>query len=64
MLPFSLKYPIAYIHKKCDIDILISNAGIMEGGPIAEQPLDLIRSKNVGITISVVVNPTQLLRKQ
>lgn len=35
---------IAYIHEKYDIDILISNAGIMEGGPIAEQPLDLIRS--------------------
>ncbi|HWW42139.1 SDR family oxidoreductase [Pedobacter sp.] len=34
---------IAYIHKKYDIDILISNAGIMEGGPIAEQPLDLVR---------------------
>jgi len=35
---------IDYVHKKYDIDILISNAGIMEGGPIAEQPLDLIRS--------------------
>jgi len=35
---------IAYVHKKYDIDILISNAGVMEGGPIAEQPLDLIRS--------------------
>jgi len=35
---------IAYITQKYDIDILISNAGIMEGGPIAEQPLDLIRS--------------------
>lgn len=35
---------IAYIHSKYDIDILISNAGIMEGGPIAEQPIDLIRS--------------------
>ncbi|MBT2619530.1 MULTISPECIES: SDR family oxidoreductase [Chryseobacterium] len=35
---------IAYTLKKYDIDILISNAGIMEGGPIAEQPLDLIRS--------------------
>lgn len=35
---------IAYITKKYDIDVLISNAGIMEGGPIAEQPLDLIRS--------------------
>lgn len=35
---------IAYTVKKYDIDILISNAGIMEGGPIAEQPLDLIRS--------------------
>lgn len=35
---------IAYILQKYDIDILISNAGIMEGGPIAEQPLDLIRS--------------------
>ncbi|CAD0218549.1 SDR family oxidoreductase [Chryseobacterium sp. D764] len=35
---------IAYIHGKYDIDILISNAGIMEGGPIAEQPIDLIRS--------------------
>lgn len=34
---------IAYIHEKYDIDVLISNAGIMEGGPIAEQPLDLIR---------------------
>lgn len=35
---------IAYIHQKYDIDILISNAGIMEGGPIAEQPIALIRS--------------------
>jgi len=35
---------MAYIHNKYDIDILISNAGIMEGGPIAEQPLDLIRA--------------------
>lgn len=35
---------IAYVYKKYDIDVLISNAGIMEGGPIAEQPLDLIRS--------------------
>lgn len=35
---------IAYILKKYDIDILISNAGVMEGGPIAEQPLDLIRA--------------------
>ncbi|MEH6307806.1 SDR family oxidoreductase [Olivibacter sp. CPCC 100613] len=35
---------IDYIHKKYDIDILISNAGIMEGGPIAEQPMELIRS--------------------
>lgn len=34
---------IEYIVDKYDIDILISNAGIMEGGPIAEQPLDLIR---------------------
>ncbi|MDE1191755.1 MAG: SDR family NAD(P)-dependent oxidoreductase [Arachidicoccus sp.] len=34
---------IDYIVNKYDIDILISNAGIMEGGPIAEQPLDLIR---------------------
>lgn len=35
---------IAYAHKRYDIDILISNAGVMEGGPIAEQPLELIRS--------------------
>ncbi|MFC6101294.1 SDR family oxidoreductase [Olivibacter domesticus] len=35
---------IANAHRKYDIDILISNAGIMEGGPIAEQPVDLIRS--------------------
>eukprot|EP01133_Synstelium_polycarpum_P011695 gene11695-13654_t len=35
---------IANALKKYDIDILISNAGIMQGGPIAEQPLDLIRS--------------------
>lgn len=35
---------IAYASKKYDIDILISNAGIMEGGPVAEQPLELIRS--------------------
>ncbi|HVI45886.1 MAG TPA: SDR family oxidoreductase [Chitinophaga sp.] len=34
----------ANAHKKYDIDILISNAGIMQGGPIAEQPVDLIRS--------------------
>lgn len=38
------KRDIDYIVKKYDIDILISNAGIMEGGPIAEQPLDLIRT--------------------
>lgn len=35
---------IDYIHQKYDIDVLISNAGIMEGGPIGEQPLDLIRA--------------------
>nr|WP_295863934.1 SDR family oxidoreductase [uncultured Chitinophaga sp.] len=35
---------IAYILKKYDIDILISNAGVMEGGPIAEQPLELVRA--------------------
>ncbi|WP_316825508.1 SDR family oxidoreductase [Pedobacter miscanthi] len=35
---------IAYITQKYDIDILISNAGVMEAGPIAEQPLHLIRS--------------------
>ncbi|MGO3240492.1 MAG: SDR family oxidoreductase [Sphingobacteriaceae bacterium] len=35
---------IEYIVGKYEIDILISNAGLMEGGPIAEQPLDLIRS--------------------
>ncbi|PWN67100.1 SDR family oxidoreductase [Chryseobacterium oncorhynchi] len=35
---------IDYILNKYDIDILISNAGIMEGGPIAEQPVDIIRS--------------------
>ncbi|GAB3347376.1 SDR family oxidoreductase [Arachidicoccus ginsenosidivorans] len=35
---------IDYIVGKYDIDILISNAGVMEGGPIAEQPLDLIRN--------------------
>jgi short-subunit dehydrogenase len=34
----------AYIVNKYDINVLISNAGIMQGGPIAEQPLDLIRS--------------------
>ncbi|SDB82519.1 SDR family oxidoreductase [Acinetobacter boissieri] len=37
------KRDIDYIVDKYDVDILISNAGIMEGGPIAEQPLDLIR---------------------
>lgn len=35
---------IEYAVNKYDIDVLISNAGIMEGGPIAEQPLHLIRS--------------------
>lgn len=35
---------IKYVVDKYDVDILISNAGIMEGGPIAEQPLELIRS--------------------
>ncbi|EJL70327.1 SDR family oxidoreductase [Chryseobacterium populi] len=35
---------IQYVVDKYDIDILISNAGIMEGGPIAEQPLEFIRS--------------------
>lgn len=34
---------IKYIVNKYDIDILISNAGIAEAGPIAEQPIDLIR---------------------
>lgn len=34
---------IEYIINKYEIDILISNAGIMEGEPIAEQPLDLVR---------------------
>lgn len=29
---------------KYDIDILVSNAGVLEAGPIAEQPIDLIRS--------------------
>ena len=29
---------------KWDIDILVSNAGIMECGPIAEQPIELLRS--------------------
>jgi len=28
---------------KWDIDVLFSNAGVMEAGPIAEQPLDLLR---------------------
>ncbi|PSK91233.1 SDR family oxidoreductase [Taibaiella chishuiensis] len=35
---------INYTTHKYDIDLLISNAGVMEGGPIAEQPLDLVRS--------------------
>ncbi len=30
--------------KMWDIDILLSNAGVMEAGPIAEQPVELIRS--------------------
>lgn len=38
------KRDIDYIVDKYDIDVLISNAGIMQGGPIAEQPLELIRS--------------------
>ena len=29
---------------KWDIDVLVSNAGIMEAGPIAEQPIDLLRT--------------------
>jgi len=33
-----------YLINKYDIDILFSNAGLMEAGPIGEQPLDLIRS--------------------
>lgn len=37
------KRDIRYIVSKYDPDILISNAGIMEGGPIGEQPVDLIR---------------------
>jgi len=28
---------------KADIDILVSNAGVMEAGPVAEQPLELLR---------------------
>jgi short-subunit dehydrogenase len=30
--------------RKWDLDILASNAGVMEAGPIAEQPIELIRS--------------------
>ncbi|MBC9934689.1 SDR family oxidoreductase [Chitinophaga qingshengii] len=37
-------YDRTYAVRKYDIDILISNAGIMQGGPIAEQPVNLIRS--------------------
>ncbi len=33
-----------YIHAKYDVDILFSNAGLMEAGPIGEQPVDIIRS--------------------
>lgn len=33
-----------YLHNKYDIDILFSNAGLMEAGPIGEQPVDIIRS--------------------
>lgn len=33
-----------YIHSKYDIDILFSNAGIMEAGPIGEQPVEIIRA--------------------
>src|SRR5258708_29068181 len=27
-----------------DVDVLLSNAGLMEGGPIAEQPIERLRS--------------------
>lgn len=33
-----------HLQNKYDIDILFSNAGLMEAGPIGEQPLDLIRT--------------------
>jgi short-subunit dehydrogenase len=33
-----------YLIEKYDIDILFSNAGLMEAGPIGEQPVDLIRT--------------------
>lgn len=33
-----------FLHSKYDIDILFSNAGLMEAGPIGEQPVDIIRS--------------------
>ena len=33
-----------YIHTKYDIDILFSNAELMEAGLIGEQPVDIIRS--------------------
>jgi short-subunit dehydrogenase len=33
-----------YLQAKYDVDVLFSNAGLMEAGPIGEQPLDLIRS--------------------
>lgn len=35
---------IEFIVDKYDIDILISNAGLLEGGPIAEHPVEIIKS--------------------
>lgn len=29
---------------RSEVDVLVSNAGVMEAGPIAEQPMDLLRS--------------------
>ena len=33
-----------FIHAKYDVDILFSNAGLMEAGSIGEQPVDIMRS--------------------
>ena len=43
-LDVTTAHDISTIVEKYDIDILFSNAGILEGGPIGEQPIDIIKS--------------------
>jgi NAD(P)-dependent dehydrogenase (short-subunit alcohol dehydrogenase family) len=41
-----------------DIDVLVNNAGVGEGGPIAEIPLDIVR-RNFEINVFAPLNLTQ-----